>query len=292
MIRSQRGNFKYKLPVLPYRDNLSHKNDYGRFLVWATSPGYVGCGYFVCRAIYLAGGGYVKLLVPLENYQALSVLTPETVFFVYKNEYEKEEILKRELENCDYLICGPGIGISNLNISLIKHILTNFNKAAIFDADAIKLLITCKEILKRGQNPIIITPHEGEFSFITDIPIDKVRNNRQQLASEFAQNYNVICVLKGYNTVVTDGKRTYINKTGGPQLAKAGTGDVLTGLVGGLLGLKLSPFDAACLGTYIHGAASDLVKKEFGEDSLIPDNLLSTIPLALKRYKKKQKAQG
>lgn len=281
------GNFKYKLPILPKRDILSHKNNYGRFLVWATSSGFIGCGYFVCRAIYLAGGGYVKLLVPFENYPALSVLTPETVFFIYKTELEKEEILKRELQNCDYLICGPGISISNSNIGLIKYVLTHFNKPIVFDADAIKLLITCKEILKTVKNNIIITPHEGEFSYLSDIPIEHIRSNREELAIKFANNYNVICVLKGYNTVVTDGKKTYINKTGGPHLAKAGTGDVLTGTIGGLLGLRLSPFEAASLGTYIHGAASDLVKKEFGEHSLIPDKLLNAIPYSLKKYIRK-----
>lgn len=278
---------KYLLPKIPNRNKISHKNNYGRFLVWATSVGTVGCGYFVCRAIYLAGGGYAKLLIPYENYPILSVLTPETVFFVYKNELEKEEIIKRELPNCDYLICGPGIGISDINITLIKYIIDNFNKPAVLDADAIKLLISCKERLKTTKSKIIITPHEGEFSYLTDIPIEQTRNNRAQLAINFAKIYNITCVLKGYNTIVTDGKQTYINKTGGPQLAKAGTGDVLTGIIGGFLGLKLSPFDAACLGVHIHGAASDIVKREYSEHSLIPENLLRTLPLALKKYMQK-----
>lgn len=283
--KRQKEGSGYFLPEIPRRQAISHKNTYGRFLVWATSPGVVGCGYFVCRAIYLSGGGYVKAIVPYENYSTLSILTPETVFFIYRNEIEKEEILKRELRNCDYFIGGPGIGVTSNNIALIKYIIANFSNPIIFDADALKLLVTSKEILKSSKSKnIIITPHEGEFSYISDIPLEYIRSNRERCATNFANTYNVICVLKGYKTVVTDGRRVYVNNTGGPHLAKAGTGDVLTGIIAGLLGLKLSPFDSACLGTYIHGSASDIVKKELGENSLIPDNLLNAIPFALKKY--------
>lgn len=273
----------YKLPKIPRRKKISHKNDYGKFLVWATSHGVVGCGYFVARGIYLAGGGYVKLLIPHENYKILAVLCPESIFFTYNSTDEKEKILKREIAMCDYFICGPGIGVTEDNKLLIEYILNNVRQPLLLDADAIKLLKELKPLLKKAKSKIILTPHEGEFSFISGIEIEKVKKERLDVAVEFAREYNVICVLKGYKTIVTNGEKIYINKSGGPQLAKAGTGDVLTGVIAGLLGLKLNPYDAACLGVYIHGKASELVKKNMSEHSLIPQYLLNAIPSVMKK---------
>ncbi len=275
---------KMEIPiVIPQRKKISHKNDYGKFLVWATSAGIVGCGYFVARAIYLTGGGYVRLMIPRENYLALSMLTPESIFLIYNNFKEKGNILRKELLNSDYLICGPGIGICKENENLIKYILHNYTKPIVFDADAIKLLQGLKDDLKVSNKKIILTPHEGEFSYLTGISIDRVKKERKKLAIEFAEEYNIICILKGYDSIITDGRQVYVNKSGGPQLAKAGTGDVLTGIIGGLLGLGLKLFEAASVGVYIHGVASEIVKKDFGEHSLIPEYLLNAIPSAIKK---------
>jgi NAD(P)H-hydrate epimerase len=278
----------YKLIKIPRREKISHKNSYGRYLVWATSRGVIGCGYFVARAISLCGGGYVKLVIPQENYYPLSILAPECVFFLYSDEQEKEKIVQRELPNHDYLVCGPGIGINENNQKLIRHILKTATCPVIFDADALKILSNLKNELKSSHAKIIITPHEGEFSILAGRSIETIRNNREKVAKEFAAEYKLMCVLKGYRTVVTDGEIVYINKSGGPQLAKAGTGDVLTGTIAGLLGLKIKPFDAATLGVYLHGLASDILKKEIGEHSLIPDTLLSFLPRAIKLYSKRK----
>ena len=133
--------------------------------------------------------------------------------------------------------------------------------------------------------PVILTPHPGEMEKLAGLKVERFKSSRVKIAMGFAKQYNVIVALKGHQTVVTDGKKVYINNTGNPGMATGGSGDVLTGIIAGLLGQKLSPFEAAQLGVYIHGLAGDLAAKDKGEISLIATDILEYLPAAFRLLK-------
>ena len=132
------------------------------------------------------------------------------------------------------------------------------------------------------RQPAVLTPHPGEFARLCDQPADAVRDRREELATAYAADHQVVLVLKGHRTLVTDGRRLYRNGTGNPGMATGGTGDVLTGLIAALIGQKLDPFDAAVLGVWAHGRAGDLAAADVGQTALIATDLLVHLPAALK----------
>ena len=156
------------------------------------------------------------------------------------------------------------------------------DKPIVIDADGLHAFVDSKELLRR-KAPTIVTPHPGEFASLTGKTTVEVQSNRESLAVEFARAHDCLVVLKGANTVVTDGERVYINQTGNPGMATGGTGDVLTGIIAGLLAQKLPPFDAAELGVHLHGLAGDVVAETGSMESLIASDLLAALPVAWRR---------
>jgi NAD(P)H-hydrate epimerase len=165
----------------------------------------------------------------------------------------------------------------------VSSLIRNIKIPMVLDADGINALAGQTDSLKDHAAPIILTPHPGEFARLLGCDVPTVQARRQELAAQFAQKYEVVVVLKGHATVVTDGRRIYQNPTGNPGMATGGTGDVLTGLIAALLGQGLEPFAAAQLGVYLHGLAGDLAKAELGEASMIASDLLTYLPHALRQ---------
>jgi NAD(P)H-hydrate epimerase len=130
------------------------------------------------------------------------------------------------------------------------------------------------------RTPVILTPHPGEMTRLSNSQVGESTNSRIKIATEFAKKYKVIITLKGYRTIVTDGTLVYINQTGNPGMATGGSGDVLTGIISALLGQKLKPFDAAQLGVYLHGLAGDLAARQIGQVSMIASDILDYLPKA------------
>ena len=157
-------------------------------------------------------------------------------------------------------------------------------KPVVLDADGINALEGKPELLNRANAPVVITPHPGEMSRLSGLSVKRIAAAKEKVAKEFANKYNVVCVLKGHRTVVArpDGK-TYVNSTGNPGMAKGGTGDVLTGMIASFIGQGMRPFNAAMLGVYLHGLAGDLAAKEKGEVSMLASDLLNKIPEAIKK---------
>jgi len=141
-------------------------------------------------------------------------------------------------------------------------------------------------VLKTVKAPLILTPHPGEMARLSKSRVDKSTSSRVKIASEFARKYKVVIALKGHETVVTDGTRDYVNKTGNPGMATGGSGDILTGMIAGLLAQGLKPFEATQLGVYLHGLAGNLAVKEKGEVSLIATDILEYLPKAFSKIKK------
>ena len=174
---------------------------------------------------------------------------------------------------------GPGLGQSAGLLEFVTHAYTTIAAPAVFDADALNLLAKRPYVIKRApQAPSrILTPHAGEFARLTGLEIETILQNRQHHAADFAKKHGVIVVLKGKNTIITDGIRVAINSTGNSGMATGGTGDVLTGLIVSLLAQGMLAFDAAQFGVYLHGLAGDLAAEEHSKHGVIASDLLQSL---------------
>jgi len=154
----------------------------------------------------------------------------------------------------------------------------------VVDADAITALAANSEVLSnRKTKEIILTPHPGEFSRLTNLDKNQINKSRKELVKDFALRYNLTLVLKGNRSLISDGKNTFENTTGNPGLATAGTGDVLSGIIAGLLSQGLTPYEAAKCGVYLHGLAGDLAAKEKTQNCLITSDVIDYLPEAMKK---------
>lgn len=184
----------------------------------------------------------------------------------------------------DAIAVGPGLGKSDALAELIRQLLAQASCPVVVDADGLNLLANQLGILAGRSAPTVLTPHPGEFSRLMGKSTAEIQEDREQLAAEFARQHQVTVVLKGNQTIVTDGTNSFVNPTGNPGMATGGTGDVLTGLITALIGQQLSPYEAACLGVYLHGDAGDLAAEETGDVSLIARDLIEYLPAAFRRY--------
>ena len=160
----------------------------------------------------------------------------------------------------------------------VKTVLESFKGPVVVDADGINVLSGHIDILRGRTGPTIITPHAGEFHRICG----KMPDNHIEAATEFANDANCIVVLKGHESVITDGKSCYINTTGNPGMATGGSGDVLAGIIVSLLGQGVAPFEAAACGAWLHGRAGDVCAQELGQYGMLPTDMLNVLPKLLK----------
>jgi NAD(P)H-hydrate epimerase len=186
-------------------------------------------------------------------------------------------------DNSDVVALGPGLGRRPEVTDVVSALLSAVDRPLVLDADGLNAISGGQGKLK-AEFPRILTPHPGEFARLTGQDVKTVQANRRELAADYARANDVILVLKGEGTLVTDGRRIYQNRSGNPGMATGGSGDVLTGLIAALLGQKLEPFAAAQLGVYIHGRAGDLAAAEMGEAGMIASDLLHQLPRALREH--------
>jgi len=176
--------------------------------------------------------------------------------------------------------------IKKLNRKLSKESRDKIEKALgekLLDADGLNAFEAFPELLGRGNAPRVLTPHPGEAArLLKTLPTD-IQADRTAAAKELAERFLSVAVLKGHRTVVADGKQVYINKTGNPGMATGGSGDVLAGMIGALIGQQMSPFDAACLATQLHGKAGDIAAKKIGQVSLMATDMLDALPEAFRK---------
>lgn len=259
---------------IPKRNNDSNKGDYGKILIVAGSTGMLGAGILASRAALRSGSGVVYLAVPPGLKDLANLATPEVIT---KNYNEMSDI------NHDCITCGPGLSQTDTTKDLVLKILKTAKCPIVLDADALNVL--SGDDLKKTNSQLIITPHPGEMSRLSNLSIDHIQKNRLKTAKEFSKKWNAIIVLKGYNTVVASPfGLDFTNKTGNPGMATAGAGDVLTGIVSSFVGQGLPIFDAVCLAVNIHGIAGDLSKKDKGEHGMIATDIIDNIPYAIKAH--------
>ena len=277
------------LPELPPRRADSHKGDYGRVLVLAGSRGMVGAAALAGTAALRAGAGLVTLGTPRSVYPILAAQVtcctthplPETPVATL-SERGFSAILKWA-ESFDVVALGPGLGRHPSTTRLVHQLVLKLAKPMVLDADGLNALAEDISALRRAPAPRILTPHPGEMARLAGLSGDEVQQSRKPLALRFARENRVVLVLKGHGSIVTDGRRVFVNPTGNPGMATGGTGDVLTGTIAALIGQRLDPFEAAVLGAYVHGLAGDLAAKQFGEVGLIATDVLDYLPHAFQK---------
>lgn len=280
-------NFLDVKDILIKRDKNSHKGTYGKVGVIGGSKGMSGAPYITSLSALRTGSGIVYTMVPDSISTVLEIKSIEAIVKAFKCNGEGFTITNIEdviigCENLDAIALGPGMGVDYERIELVSEILKRVSLPVVVDADAINCLGENKEILKNRENPTILTPHLAEFSRLIEVDIDEIQKNREKYSQKFAREHGVVMVLKGRNTVVCDEKNIYINTTGNPGMATAGSGDALTGMISSFLGQGLTAYEAAKLGVYLHGVAGDIAAMDKGEYSLITRDIVSAIPYAIK----------
>ena len=269
----------------------SHKGDYGHILILAGSNRFSGAALLCAESALRSGAGLVTLGIPGSINLALIKSKPRELMTLPLPETNEGTLslaaftkITAFIKHVDVLIIGPGLGSNKSTYALVKKIMLKTSQVKVVDADALNALSKSLAILKKHKGQLILTPHQKEMSRLFGISTDIIKNNRKLIAKKCAKHYNSIIILKGHNSVVTDGlKKLYINHTGNPGMATAGSGDVLSGIVGSFLAQGLDAFRAAKYATYIHGLAGDLAAKEKTQMGLIASDIIHRIPDALRK---------
>ena len=271
----------------------SQKRDFGHILILAGSLRYSGAALLCSEASMRAGAGLVTLGVPKGISLALIKRKLKEVMLLPLPQTKQSTIsisgyrtIKGFMKNADVAVIGPGLGQDVSTQRLVRKFISEVDKPAVIDADALNALAGHLNILSATgyRAPTILTPHSGEMSRLLGVSVVNVQKNREAIARKFAKDYKVVLVLKGHCTIVADYKGNfYINKTGNPGMATAGSGDVLTGIIAAFLGQGLDAFNAAKTAVYLHGLAGDLAVKEKTQISLIASDIIAKIPDAIKR---------
>ncbi|MFZ2149167.1 MAG: NAD(P)H-hydrate dehydratase [Sedimentisphaerales bacterium] len=278
------------IPKLKPRAVDAHKGDFGKVCIIAGSIGMSGAAALAGRSALRAGAGLVRVATPKSVLPIVASIEPSfTTIALPEDSLGRisakaiNPILEAVSEN-DVVAFGPGVGISGELRSVLETLLEQNQLRIVIDADGLNNLAGIKDWpIKRKAN-LILTPHPGEMKrlwsalFREPLPPD-----RQKQAAQLAQQTKTIVALKGAGTVVTDGEKIYINKTGNPGMATPGSGDVLTGVIAALAGQGLSDFDAAVLGVYIHGLAGDIAAENFGQVSLMTTDIIQALADAFMR---------
>ncbi|MCY6371284.1 NAD(P)H-hydrate dehydratase [Clostridium ganghwense] len=262
--------------AMTYRNKYSHKGRFGRVSVIAGSKGFTGAAYITTQAVVRSGAGLVTLCCTEAVQQIMSNKFVEAMTVSFKEREKLNEILKKS----NVIAIGPGMGNNEGTLKIVTDVLKFTQCPLVIDADGINVLKDKLHLLKDKKAEVVLTPHLGEMSRITGISIEKIEKNRIDIAKKFAKEYGVILLLKGYNTVITNGETVVVNSTGNSAMASGGMGDCLTGIIASFIGQGVKPFEAACISTYIHGYCGDkLSKKMFCVNA---QHVLEEVPYAIK----------
>jgi len=275
---------------LPSRPAAAHKGSFGHVAAVGGSEGMTGAIYLAATAALRGGAGLVTALVPRSLHGLMEIKTVEVMT---KPLPETEavsvglEALNTVLEfagKTDVVLLGPGMSQHASTAAFLANLVPKLDKPLVLDADALNIISNNdpKKFFADLKAPIVITPHPGEMARLTGLPVREIQQNRLEVASKAAREWKVVVVLKGAGTVVAHpGGKVFVNPTGNPGMATAGSGDVLSGLVAGLMAQGLAALDAAVAGVYVHGLAGDLAAREKGQMGLTAGDILASLPRAL-----------
>ena len=278
--------------VFPPRDPNAHKGTFGHVLVLAGSVGKTGAAAMCSLSALRIGAGLVTLALPESLNDAMEAKLTEVMTEPLPETEERTvaaQALDRILtlaEGKAVLAMGPGLSTHPSTAQLVRELLGLVRIPMVVDADAINVLAHQPEALGRAAAPLVLTPHPGELSRLLSIGREEVLEKRIPIAQKVAESFNLHLVLKGARTLIADPKgQVFINPTGNPGMASGGTGDVLTGMITGLIAQGVEPGKAAQAGVYLHGLAGDLAAEELGQEALIASDLIDRLPKAIQMLK-------
>jgi len=287
------SDVKKRLPVRPIN---AHKYSCGKIFAIVGSPGLTGAATMSTLSAMKVGAGAVIAGVPESLSPILEAKLTEVMKLPLPETDEHTigwnalDLIEEHIEWADVVIIGPGLSKNYETKQVVLNVIKKLNKKAVIDADGLNALVGNLNILKGLNTEIVLTPHPGEFSRLTDLPVDKIERERIDVARNFAVEYGVVLVLKGDTTVIANPEgEVFINSTGNPGMATAGSGDVLTGMIAGFMGQGLKAVDAAICGVYLHGLAGDLARDKIGELPMMAMDILNMIPDAIQKVMKEEK---
>jgi ADP-dependent NAD(P)H-hydrate dehydratase len=277
-----------RLPDLPPRSAEDHKGRFGHLLVLAGSPRMTGAALLATRAALRSGAGLVTLGLPtrihplvapamLEGMVLPLPCTEAGAFTEDAGQPTIDFILKTTA-----VALGPGITTEDETVLFVSRVVHRAKTPMVVDADGLNCLAKVPSVLRAAAGPRVITPHPGEAARLLGATAEAVQADRPAAAKTLAERTGAVVVLKGHGTLITDGTRVAVNRTGNPGMATGGAGDVLTGVIGALLAQGMAPFDAARLGAHVHGLAGDLAAARLGQISLIAGDLVDFLPAAFR----------
>ncbi len=260
---------------LPVRSRDANKGTFGKVLVVAGSENYPGAAYLACAACYRVGAGLVTLATEETVKVIVSRKLPEVTFLL-------PDEVAANINKYDVLLVGPGLGQSGQAIELVEGILRGKLPPTVIDGDGLNILSKKGEWWKRLSDKTVLTPHPGEMARLTGFTVSKIQSDRINVAQYFAREWGKVAVLKGANTVVASpAGQVLLSPFANPVLSTAGTGDILAGIIAGLLAQGLRPVDAASVGVYIHGLAGEMLSKKIGLAGSLASDLLPVLPKTL-----------
>jgi len=271
------------------RPDDAHKGDFGHLLIMAGSPGKAGAAILAALGGLRTGAGLVSVaapsgLVPIiqqQVYEAMCIQSAESADGTLGADAADSLLL--ESGRMSACAIGPGLSTQQDTMTVVRDLMQCIPVPLVLDADGINAYTGCPELLKKSMAPVIMTPHPGEMARILGVSADDVQKDRIGIAESFAKKYRVVLVLKGAGTVIAAPDGTvFINTTGNPAMATAGSGDVLTGMIGSLLAQGYSTLQAACLGVYLHGLAGDNAAERTGGAGVIARDIIESIPEAIR----------
>jgi ADP-dependent NAD(P)H-hydrate dehydratase len=274
------------LPKLPDRDDDSHKGDFGRALLIGGSRGMAGAISLSGMSALRSGAGLVRLAVPDVILETVARFEPSYMTLPLPSDSSgritlaAREPLVDALKTATVVAVGPGMGRSDDVQELVAWLYQTLDKPLVVDADGLNALAARPEVLNSPAGPRVFTPHPGEFARLLGVETFAAEE-RAKLAREFALRTGAVVLLKGHQTVITDGRQLAFNTTGNPGMATGGMGDVLTGVITAMLCQGLSPFDAARFAAHVHGTAGDFAASEIGPVGMIARDLLRRLPRAI-----------
>ncbi len=279
---------EYIREKLPKRPDDANKGSMGTLLNISGSYSMAGACILSALSALKSGVGLLKVALPQSIYPIVASSVYEAVFVPVKDsdngtvDNNSLDYLLDNAKKSSAVLLGCGLRLCDETIEFVKDFVTACTTPMLIDADGINALSLNIDVLKKESADIVLTPHPKEMSRLTGLSVEYIQENRVKVAEDFAEKHSVIVVLKGKDTVVTDGENTFINPTGNSGMAKGGSGDVLSGIISSLMAQGVGTFDSACIGVYIHGLSGDLAANQLSKISMLPRDIVDYLPKAFK----------
>lgn len=279
----------------PKRERDAHKGIFGTVLVISGSSSMRGAAAFAALGALKSGAGRVKVASVEKCIDTVSVLAPEATYIELEcDDYgymlfdSSKNLLLEAMKGSDSIVIGSGMGVTNDTAEIVRFVVANAEVPVVIDADAINCIAQDIEILVNKNSEVILTPHPGEMARLLNCDADTINNNRIMVAEKYAEKYDVTVVLKGAGTIIADRFNTAANHTGNAGMSKGGSGDILSGIIGSAAAQGFSPYDSACAGVYMHGLAGDAAAEKFGQEAMLPRDVIDCLSDAFRILKEKQ----